>query len=600
MTGTLRTEAQPFTTIYSFGNGPANPRGNLTLGPDGNFYGTTAAGGQYGDGAIFRVSTNGDLITLASFGSFLRDGTWPYAGLTLGADGNFYGTTLAGGTNQISGTNNTGTIFRVTTNGTLTTVASFTGFNGSYPECQLIIGSNGNFYGTTAYGGASNFGTVFQVTTNGILTTLASFSGTNGAMPQAGLTLGLDGNFYGTTTYGGISNVGTIFQATPDGGLKTLVDFNNINGALPYGQLTLGSDGDLYGTTFGGGINTGPFEVTSNSSIGVFGTVFRVTTNGTLTTLADLTMHESYGGIYAGLEGAIGWNPYGKLIQGANGYFYGTTSGGGTNGSGTIFQVSTNRILDQLSSLPNLQYQFLTNFLGYVYVNYTTNNWTNSSLTLLLNASVKKLYDFPALVNSTNSTGSESHSGLTLGPDGNFYAAVYKGGASGYGTIIRVATNGTVTSLASFGGNTGTGIRAGLTLGPDGSLYGAAQMGGVNNIGTLFKWSRDGTLSTLHSFDFRPDGANPNASLTLGPDGNLYGTTLNGGTNLIQVGPNSYNAVSDGTVFRLTTNGVFTRWCISMVQTAPTPTRHSPRLPMGIFTAPPRTVASAMSAPFFE
>ena len=220
----MTTGAQPFETVYSFGNGPANPRGNLTPGPDGNFYGT-ASGGQYGGGTVFRVSTNGNLMTLANFGSsFFTDGTGPFAGLTLGADGNFYGTTIAGGTNQLSGTNNTGTIFRVTTNGTLTTVVSFTGFNGSYPECKLIIGPNGSFYGTTAYGGTSNAGTVFQATTNGILTTLASFSGTNGAMPQAGLTLGLDGNFYGTTTYGGISNCGTVFQVTPGGSLKTLVN----------------------------------------------------------------------------------------------------------------------------------------------------------------------------------------------------------------------------------------------------------------------------------------------------------------------------------------------------------------------------------------
>ena len=202
----MTTNAQPFETLYSFGNGPANPRGNLTPGPDGNFYGTTTAGGQYGNGAVFRVSTNGNLMTLASFGSSLTDGTAPYAGLTLGADGNFYGTTIAGGTNQLGGVNTTGTIFRVTTNGTLTIVASFNGSNGSYPECKLTIGPNGSFYGTTAYGGVSNAGTVFQATTNGVLTMLASFRGTNGTMPQAGLTLGLDGNFYGTTSYGGLGN----------------------------------------------------------------------------------------------------------------------------------------------------------------------------------------------------------------------------------------------------------------------------------------------------------------------------------------------------------------------------------------------------------
>ena len=345
---------------------------------------------------------------------------------------------------------------------------------------------------------------------------------------------------------------------TPGGSLKTLVYFNNTNGAAPYGQLTLGSDGDLYGTTFSGGVNTGPFLVTSNSSVGNGGTVFRVTTNGTLTTLADFSMYEEYGGVFPELEAAIGQSPYGQLFQGADGNLYGTASSGGTNGTGTIFQISTNGTLDQLASLPNLQFQLVTNPLGFVFVNYTTNNGTSSSSTLLLNAFVHKLYDFPPLVNATNSTGADSQSGLTLGPGGNFYSAVAGGGASGYGTIIRTATNGSTTALASFSGNTGSGIRAGLTLGRDGSLYGATQEGGINGFGTVYRWVPNGSLATLRNFNYQPDGANPYSSLTVGPDGNLYGTAINGGTNLVQVGPNSYNAVSDGTVFRVTTNGVFT------------------------------------------
>jgi uncharacterized repeat protein (TIGR03803 family) len=175
-----------------------------------------------------------------------------------------------------------------------------------------------------------------------------------------------------------------------------------------------------------------------------------------------------------------------------------------------------------------------------------------------LNGSITKLYDFPPLVNSTNSTGADSQSGLTLGPDGNFYSATLNGGACGYGTIVRITTNGATTALASLSGNTGTEIHAGLTLGPDGSLYGAAQAGGVNGYGTLFKWSPGGVLSTSVNFDYWTEGANPYSSLTLGPDGNLYGTASGGGTNLLQVGPEDFNSISDGTLFRLTTNGVFT------------------------------------------
>ena len=552
LVGVPNTDAQPFTTLFSFGKGPANPRGNLALGPDGNFYGTTYGGGQNYDGTAFRVTPGGTLTTLASFGGYLI-GSWPYAGLALGADGNFYGTTIAGGTNSISGTNNTGTIFRMTTNGTLTTLVSFTGFNGSYPAGQLVIGPDGSFYGTTAYGGISNNGTVFRVTTNGVLTTLASFTGTNGATPMAGLTLGLDGSFYGTTVSGGgTNNLGTIFRVTTNGNLTTLVMFtgnyytNNVNvflnGLSPYGQLILGTDGKLYGTTAFGGNPNGDFSG---------GTVFQVTTNGALTTLIYFS---AFGGIN-------GDSSYAQLFQGADGNFYGTTSSGGANGSGTVFQVTTNGTLAQLANLPGFQYIVVTNSQerqGAVYLNYTTNNWTNALVALDLNGSITKLYDFPPLVNSTNATGADSLSGLTLGPDGSFYSVTYQGGTSGYGTVIRVTTNGAVTALASFSGNTGNEIHAGLTLGSDGALYGASQAGGVNGYGTLFKWSSDGTLSVLHNFAYQLDGASPYPSLTLGPDGNLYGTASGGGTNLLQTGPGSFNAVSDGTVFRITPNGVFT------------------------------------------
>jgi uncharacterized repeat protein (TIGR03803 family) len=158
-----------------------------------------------------------------------------------------------------------GTVFNITTNGVLTTLLFFNGTNGANPALGLTLGNDGLFYGTTVYGGTNytgtytGNGTVFKITTNGDLTTLVSFNGTNGYpngyYPQGYLTQGNDGSFYGTTLYGGNPNpvfpgqtYGTIFRVTTNGALTTLTYLNGTNGSQPYSQMVLGSDGNLYGT----------------------------------------------------------------------------------------------------------------------------------------------------------------------------------------------------------------------------------------------------------------------------------------------------------------------------------------------------------------
>ncbi|MGC9940698.1 MAG: choice-of-anchor tandem repeat GloVer-containing protein [Verrucomicrobiota bacterium] len=355
----------------------------------------------------------------------------------------------------------------------LTTLISFTGTNGANPQAGLTLGNDGNFYGTTSVGGSHDFGTVFRVTTNGELTSLYSFSINNdGIWPYAGLTLGKDGNFYGTASLTGETGEGSIFKVTTNGTLTSLVAFNGTNGGDPYAGLTLGKDGNLYGTTVYGG---DPLPV---GFIG--GTMFKVTTNGVLTTL--VTFETTNGD---------GDNPYGGVTQGNDGCFYGTTSHVGNGGNGTLFRVTTNGSLTTLLA-----------FGG------TNGGWPQAS--------------------------------LTLANDGNFYGTTCQGGSSGDGTVFKVTTGGVLTSLVSFNGTNGSGPGLGsLTLGSDGSFYGTTYGGGVTGQGTVFRITTNGVLSTLVSFN-GTNGRSPDGALTLGNDCNFYGTTYPGGSSNL------------GTVFKLT------------------------------------------------
>jgi uncharacterized repeat protein (TIGR03803 family) len=221
--------AQTLTTLVNFKktNG-ANPVfARLLQGPDGNFYGTTSTGGAHNHGTVFKVSPAGTLITLYNFcaKSSCTDGSAPYAGLVQGTDGNFYGTTEAGGTS------NAGTVFKITPGGTLTTLHKFTFHDGANPYAALLQATDGNFYGTTESGGAHLLGTVFKITLQGVFTRLHSFNLTDGSSPEADLIQAADGNFYSTTYNGGPEGYGTVFKMTSGGTVTTLHIFTEVDGS---------------------------------------------------------------------------------------------------------------------------------------------------------------------------------------------------------------------------------------------------------------------------------------------------------------------------------------------------------------------------------
>ncbi len=255
------TPGGALTTLHTFAfTDGAFPLVGLTQGTDGNFYGTTSEGEAnngfctQGCGTVFKITPGGTLTTLHNFG--FSDGALPAAGLIQATDGNFYATT-AGGGNPFQD----GTVFKITLAGTLTTLHLFDGINANFvlgdgysPTGSLVQGTDGNFYGTTESGpvGASCCGTVFKITPGGTLTTLHEFQGypTDGSFPyQAGLVQGTDGNLYGTTSQGGANDRGTVFKITPGATLTTLYSFSSSTADQPRAGLVLGTDGNFYGTT---------------------------------------------------------------------------------------------------------------------------------------------------------------------------------------------------------------------------------------------------------------------------------------------------------------------------------------------------------------
>ena len=351
------SSAQTFTNLYSFdGAHGGSPGSVLVQGTNGNLYGT-AGGGRTGEGVIFEMTPEGTLSGLYSFCSLpsCADGAQPTAGVMQGADGNFYGTTVYGGSGSKcpSWIGSCGTVFKITPAGVLTTLYDFCSqpacVDGASPAWALLVqGWNGNLYGTTTQGGTSTFctygcGTIFEITPAGKLTTLysfctASFDCPDGYSPD-GLVLATNGNLYGTTRFSEPGSIGwgTFFGMKPAGKFTTLHEFNGTSeGGSPIFSPIQGTDGNFYGTDFG--------NDSENS-----GTVFRSTPGGKLTPLYSFCIPHT--GCPNGLD------PNGILAQGTDGNYYGATVYGGINcpdevyaGCGTIFRITPTGELSTLYS----------------------------------------------------------------------------------------------------------------------------------------------------------------------------------------------------------------------------------------------------------
>jgi uncharacterized repeat protein (TIGR03803 family) len=390
------SQAQTFSVLYSFTGGldGGNPETGLTIDQAGNFYGTAFDGGGPGNGgAVFKFahsSGSWDLITLYTFSHYADMGGAPDS-LLLGSDGEFYGTNYHGGVGDNgtvyrlqpavsdckanmcswSGTalydfmgspdgsvptggltlDQAGNLYGSTQYGGLGyhnpgTIYELTPFDGSWIETQLyaftggldgsyingvVMGADGNLYGTALYGGLNFQGTVFELVhseSGWSLKILHAFTGGNdGLHPSAGLTFDRAGNLFGTTSSGGAGEEGTLFELMPFNGnwtFQTVYNFPSIRGCGPSSVLTIGADGSLYGSSYCGGVYNA-------------GTVFKLTDSGDSWT--ETVLH-----VFTG--GSDGSYPVGTVTLDANGYAYGVTAYGGiTNPNcafacGVIWEIS--------------------------------------------------------------------------------------------------------------------------------------------------------------------------------------------------------------------------------------------------------------------
>jgi uncharacterized repeat protein (TIGR03803 family) len=365
MIGLRPAQAQTETVLYSFTGAPdgaAPYYSGVVRDATGNFYGTTLAGGTYGFGTVYKLSSTGVETVLYSF-TGQPDGASPYASLAMDKSGNLYGVTAGGGANGY------GTVFKVTSSGTESVLYSFGGSpDGANPYKALALGKKGTLYGTTFSGGAYGFGTVFQLTAKGVETVLYSFTGgSDGAYPSAGVVLDKLGNLYGAATEGGTSGAGTVFELTPAGMFTVLYTFlSGTDGSQPYTTPILDKSGNVYGTTAGGG------------AAGC-GTIYKLSTpSWTETQLHVFTWGD---GCYADAT----------LAPGKKQTLYSTTYFGGQGNVGTVFKVSS------------------------------------------LTGAFTSLYSF---------TGSEDGAyplaGVIFDKSGNVYSTTSAGGAAGYGTVFKL------------------------------------------------------------------------------------------------------------------------------------------------------------------
>ena len=654
-------------------NDGLKPQARLIQGADGMFYGTTTLGGSLvnepnGGGVVFQMTPAGGITILHAFadGSVANDGYNPVGGLVQGPDGTLYGTTQ----NTLGA--DSGCVFAITPGGQYTVLHRFgdgsVSGDGASPNGDLVQGADGNFYGTTQAGGAYLLGTVFKMTPQGQVTILHTFPDAgvmnDGEFPTNGLMLASDGNFYGLTAAGGSNALGTIFRMTPQGTVTILHSFMDgtvnfdgfFSGQSFTGQLIQGSDGNLYGTTHAGGANL--FGCVFQVRLGVPALISAVNagaTSGVPFVYPIVATNSPTAYVSSNLPGGLSINPTTGLITGtptASGTVNSTVTLTNANGSNQV-PITINVAPAQLSSLTSSPAAYGTVGTPFTYVTTASNNPSAFAITGspsalppglsvdpntgIISGTPTSAGTYSVTLQITNAMGNNT-SPLTLqisssapspsveynvlhvfgqgNPqydgttptaflqafDGSFWGITSDGGLIGGGSLFNMTAQGTDSIAFSFGssyaatgvpnmpnaliqgsdgnfyavGNdsshnsptlsriTPQGVQSvvcnlanigedpptgSLIQGTDGNFYGTMTYGGAADEGAVYKVTPQGVATVLHSFDDNTvanDGLTPSSGLIQASDGNFYGTTTQGGS------------AGEGTAFKITPLGVVT------------------------------------------
>jgi uncharacterized repeat protein (TIGR03803 family) len=556
--------------LYAF-KGPshgANPQGGVVRDSVGNLYGTTQFGGAGGQGVVFKVDPTGHETVLYSFTGG-ADGGDPESGVIGDSASNLYGTTYNG---ACGGGFGCGVVYKLDATGHETVLHTFTGgSDGANPSSGVIRDSAGNLYGTTFYGGITTggcapygCGVVFKLDATGHETVLYAFTGgSDGLRPSGGLIRDLAGNLYGTTRQGGFYGYGVVYKLDATGHETVLHTFmGGSDGDSPYAGVIGDGAGNLYGTTSFGGNKLcdcgGVYKLDATGHVTVLhsftggsdggysysgvirdsaGNLYGTTQQGGfynhgVVYKLDATGHETV--LYSFTGGADGDGPFAGLIVDSAGNLYGPTPVGGLANLGAVYKLDPTGHETALYSFPagadgyGPQAGVIGDGAGNLYGTTVQGGFYNLGVVYKLDATGHQtvLHTFTGLADGAYPAG-----GVIPDAASNLYGTVYFGGTANAGVVYKLDATGHETVFYNFTGrNDGGGPYAGVIGDGAGNLYGTTVQGGSYNHGVVYKLDTTGHETVLYTFTGGADGGDPFGGLSRDSTGNLYGTTTAGGS----------------------------------------------------------------------